>query len=290
MLKTSVFFIERSILNVLGLKRGEPVKKIIKHITPLFLVGILFVNHCVLYGQEPIEKQQINKPIYMAVIIDDFGNQMAGTDAIAQLPIPLTGAVIPGMPFAKEDAKKLHDAGKEVILHVPLEGFNSKPGWLGPKGITTGMPPNKIKQILEESLVEVPYAVGMNNHMGSRAMQNKTIVDTLISFAKEKGLYFVDSKTYDITVAQNIAQEKAITYLVRDVFLDNTPSTQHVIKQLQEALQIGKQKGYVIVIGHVGPEKGPHTAAALKAMIPKLQAENVEFVTIGTLKDCLHGQ
>ena len=267
------------------------MKKIIKGITPLFLALIILMDSSVLYGEEIIkEGDKVKDKLYIAVIIDDFGNQMAGTDAIANLPIPITGAVIPGMPFAKEDARKLHDAGKEVILHVPLEGFKSKPSWLGPKGITTGMNPEKVKLILESSLVEIPYAVGMNNHMGSRAMQDKKIVNTLMEFAKEKGLYFVDSKTYDIKIAQEIAKENHTTYMIRDVFLDNTPSTQHVIKQLQEALKVAKEKGYAIVIGHVGPQKGPHTAAALKAMIPKLQAENVEFVTVSTLTHRLHGQ
>ena len=267
------------------------MKKIIRGITPLLLALIILMESCVVYGQELAKEEgKAKNTLYIAVIIDDFGNQMAGTDAMAALPIPITGAVIPGMPFAKEDAKKLHDAGKEVILHVPLEGFNSKPSWLGPKGITIGMQEEKIKCILESALEEVPYAVGMNNHMGSKAMQDKKIVSTLMSFAKEKDLYFVDSKTYDVKVAETIAKEKHTTYMIRDVFLDNTPSTQHVIKQLQEALKVAKEKGYAIVIGHVGPQKGPHTAAALKAMIPKLQAENVEFVTVSTLSHRLHAQ
>ena len=228
--------------------------------------------------------------VYIAVIIDDFGNQMAGTDEILQLPIPLTGAVIPGMPFAKEDAKKLHDAGKEVILHVPLEPINGKPNWLGPKGITSGMSKEKIKNILEESMIEIPYAVGMNNHMGSRAMQSQTVVGTLMDFANEKSFYFVDSKTYDNKVAKKIAQERHTPYLVRDVFLDNTPQTGYVVERLNEAYKIAKEKGYAIVIGHVGPQKGPHTAEALQSMVDKLQAKNVEFVTVSQLMHTLQAK
>lgn len=230
----------------------------------------------------PLRAEETQK-VYIAVIIDDFGNQMAGTDEMLKLPIPLTGAVIPGMPFAKEDAKKLHDAGKEVILHVPLEPINGKPNWLGPKGITSGMGKEKIKSILEESMIEIPYAVGMNNHMGSRAMQSQNVVGTLMDFANEKGFYFVDSKTYDNKVAKKIAEEKHTPYLVRDVFLDNTPHTGYVIERLNEACKIAKEKGYAIVIGHVGPQKGPHTSAALQSMVGKLQAQNVEFVTISQL-------
>ena len=143
--------------------------RIIKSLVSAFILLMGLV--CPLYAQEVQ-----NQKVYMAIIIDDFGNQMAGTEEIAKLPIPLTGAVIPGMPFAKDDAKKLHDAGKEVILHVPLEPIKGKPNWLGPKGITSGMSSEKIRGVLEESMTEIPYAVGMNNHMGSRAMQSKNVV------------------------------------------------------------------------------------------------------------------
>ena len=139
-------------------------------------------------------------------------------------------------------------------------------------------------------MTEIPYAVGMNNHMGSRAMQSKNVVGTLMDFANEKGFYFVDSKTYDNKVAQEIATERHTPYLVRDVFLDNTPSTGYVVERLNEAYKVAKEKGYAVVIGHVGPEKGPHTAAALKSMISQLQAKNVEFVTVSQLMRNLQGQ
>ncbi len=275
----------------MDLKGVMIMKKSLKGIILTFcaLIVLMGLSYST-YAEETATKEQVNKKLYIAVIIDDFGNQMAGTDAIANLPIPLTGAVIPGMPYAKEDAEKLHTAGKEIILHVPLEPINGKPNWLGPKGITTGMGVDKVKTTLESAMEEIPYALGMNNHMGSRAMQNKTIVGALMNFAKEKGFYFVDSKTCKNDVALALANEKQITYLERDVFLDNTPTTEYVIGQLQEALKVAQKKGYAIVIGHVGPQKGPHTSAALKAMIPKLQAQNVEFVTVSTLINNLRAQ
>ena len=124
----------------MDLKGAMIMKKSLKGIILTFcaLIVLMGLSYST-YAEETSTKEQVNKKLYIAVIIDDFGNQMAGTDAIANLPIPLTGAVIPGMPYAKEDAEKLHAAGKEIILHVPLEPINGKPNWLGPKGITTGM-------------------------------------------------------------------------------------------------------------------------------------------------------
>lgn len=40
----------------------------------------------------------------VAIVIDDFGNNMKGTDKMLSLPIPLTVAVMPFLPSTKQDA------------------------------------------------------------------------------------------------------------------------------------------------------------------------------------------
>lgn len=217
---------------------------------------------------------------YVIIIIDDFGNKMAGTEMIAGLPIPLTGAVIPGMPFDEEDAATLVAGGKEVIYHVPLEPLKGKREWLGPKGIFAGMGEDKVKEVLDSASVEIPGAKGMNNHMGSKAMQNETTVKALMQYAKDNQLYFVDSKTTTSTLAKKWSDALGVPFMERDVFLDNTPDTAYVKERLRETMTIAKEKGVAIAIGHVGPQKGPHTAQALKEMIPIMQEQGIEFITV----------
>lgn len=223
------------------------------------------------------------KPAYVIIIIDDWGNNMNGSNEILGLPIPLTGAVIPGMPFDKLDAKKLYEAGKEVILHVPLEPERGKKSWLGPKGITTDMSEQKVRSLLNEAKDTLPYIKGMNNHMGSKAMKNDRIVKTLIEFASENSLYFIDSGTTETTLTEKYTKENNLSFLKRDVFLDNTPSTEHVKNKLRELEEIAKEKGYAIGIGHVGPQKGPHTARALAELIPQMQKDGIIFITVSQL-------
>lgn len=251
-------------------------KRYIKRIMLLLLVLVL--GNSSLSAQE-ITKTNEQKKAYMVIIIDDFGNNMKGTDEILKLPIKITGAVIPGMPFAKEEAQKLHEAGKEVMIHVPLEPIKGKREWLGPMGIFAGMKEEKIVALLNKAKEEVPFAQGMNNHMGSKAMQDKVIVSTLMKQACANQYYFVDSGTTDDKLSRQYSMKANVPFLKRDVFLDNTASTEHVKGKLRELQQIAKEKGYAVGIGHVGLYKGEHTARALKELIPQLEKEGIIFVT-----------
>ena len=50
----------------------------------------------------------------VAVIIDDLGNGMEGTEEILNLPIKLTVAVMPFLETTQEDARRAHERGHDV--------------------------------------------------------------------------------------------------------------------------------------------------------------------------------
>ena len=57
----------------------------------------------------------------LAIVIDDLGNNMKGTEEIVKLPVKLTVAIMPFMPSTKSDAELAHQYGHEVIIHLPME-------------------------------------------------------------------------------------------------------------------------------------------------------------------------
>lgn len=243
-----------------------------------YIFFILILSSLPLSAKEMITSYTPQKA-YIVIIIDDFGNGMKGTEEILKLPIKITGAVIPGMPYSKEEAMKLHEAGKEVMIHVPLEPLKGKKEWLGPMGIFTGMSEEKIIALFNQAKEQVPFAKGVNNHMGSKAMQNKLVVSTLMRQAKANQYYFVDSGTTEDKLSRYYSTENEVPFLKKDVFLDNTPSTEHVKARLRELQEIAKQKGYAVGIGHVGDYKGEPTARALKELTPQMEKEGVVFIT-----------
>lgn len=219
---------------------------------------------------------------YVAIVIDDFGNNGKGTDGMINLDIPITGAIIPGMPFALEEAQKLNKAGKEIILHIPLEPERGSANWLGPSAILTRMSEEEVRQKIIQGLEEVHYAVGMNNHMGSKAMKDKKIVNIITDIAKEKELFFLDSKTTEPILSREICMQKQVTYLERDLFLDNEKSVNAVKKQMNQLGDIALEKGYAIAIGHVGTG-GNFTVQGIKESFPALEEKGIQFVTLKEL-------
>ncbi|WP_308530750.1 divergent polysaccharide deacetylase family protein [uncultured Paenibacillus sp.] len=230
------------------------------------------------------ERRQQPPSRKLAVIIDDLGNRMDGTDEVLNLPIKLTVAVMPFLETTQEDAQRAHERGHEVIVHLPMEPKQGKPEWLGPGAILSGMTDEEIRQRVEAAIEQVPYAVGINNHMGSKVTGDERVMSVILEVCRERGLFFVDSKTNYWSVIPRLSEEKGLPRLENDVFLDDVGSEEHVAGQLRQVLEILKkdQRGSCITIGHVGVQ-GKKTAAALKKNIPILQAEGVSFIGISEL-------
>ncbi|SDL21525.1 divergent polysaccharide deacetylase family protein [Natronincola ferrireducens] len=219
----------------------------------------------------------------VAIIIDDFGNLGNGTKEMLAIDRPLTCAIIPFLPYTKEDAVLAHGNGHEIIIHIPMEPHVGNPKWLGEKGITTNLSTEQIKTIIREAVEEVPFAVGVNNHMGSKATEDSRVMAAIIQVVKENNMYIVDSKTSINSVVKKIAEEYNVPILERAVFLDNEKSVGAIKKQLKTLGELAIKDGSAIGIGHVGPEGGIITATAIKEMIPQLEKMGIEIVPVSHL-------
>ncbi|WP_144546914.1 divergent polysaccharide deacetylase family protein [Bacillus sp. X1(2014)] len=193
-----------------------------------------------------------SKNLKAAIIIDDFGGGTGGVRDFLEGGIPITAAVMPFTEHSKVHAEWAHKYGIEVMIHLSMEPKRGKRSWLGPRPITNDLSPAEVKQIVEDAIKDVPYAVGINNHMGSLAVENEQIVRAIVEVAKKKRLYIIDSATSPNTKFPKIAKELGVPILKRDVFLDDISSTSHVYKQMIRLARVTEIKGTGIAIGHVG--------------------------------------
>lgn len=206
----------------------------------------------------------------MAIVIDDLGNAMEGTQAIMDLEIPITVAIMPFLPSTVQDAEQAYAKGHEVIVHMPMEPNKGKKSWLGPGAITADLSDEEIKQRVEAAIDQVPHAVGMNNHMGSKITSNEHIMRIILQVCKDRGLYYLDSKTSPQSVVAKIAGELGVTYIENNLFLDDVYTSAHVEKQMRKAFNLMERNQYNVMIGHVGPP-GKYTSSTIKASIEQLQ-------------------
>jgi polysaccharide deacetylase 2 family uncharacterized protein YibQ len=214
----------------------------------------------------------------IAVVIDDFGNNMQGTDEMMKLSIPLTIAVMPFLPTTRRDAEWAHRLGHDVLIHMPMEPIKGKKSWLGPGAITTDLSDEEVRKRVQEAIADVPYAIGMNNHMGSKVTADKRVMRIVLEVCKQNNLIYLDSKTNHKSVVRLLAQELGVRMLENHIFMDDVYSRSHILKQAQKVRDHVLEHDATVVIGHVGTP-GKHTAAVLKQTIPALQ-QIAEFVTI----------
>jgi uncharacterized protein len=208
----------------------------------------------------------------LALIVDDCGQWIATERGFVALDIPLTLSVLPDVPYTSVIAAEASDAGKGVMLHLPMEtlsGLNPGPG-----KVTTEMSDAQIVAQVQSDLAEVPLARGVNNHEGSKASADPRVMRAVIGVLAEHKLFFIDSKTNAASVGEKTARQMGVPTAARDVFLDNRADVAYSEAQLSQAAAIAQRTGSAIAIGHPRPT----TLAAVRAMIPKLQALGIRFV------------
>lgn len=233
--------------------------------------------------QQPTSAEKIEgKDLKAAIIIDDFGGGTGGVRDFLEGDIPITAAVMPFTEHSTEHAKWAHKYGIEVMIHLPMEPKRGKRSWLGPRPITNDLSAEEVKQIVEDAIKDVPYAFGINNHMGSLAVENEEIVRAIIEVAKEKRLFIIDSATSPKTKFPEIAKELGVPILKRDVFLDDISSSSHVRKQMIRLAKVTEIKGMGIAIGHVGITGKVCSIGVFQSM-DEFEKRNIKIVPVSNL-------
>jgi polysaccharide deacetylase 2 family uncharacterized protein YibQ len=209
----------------------------------------------------------------LAIVIDDMGYDRSLADAVIALPFPLTISVLPHLPISSEVAEEAHSRGDEVLLHLPMEseGEAAKAEEIE---LRVGMSAGQVSSAVGGMLETVPHAVGVNNHQGSRATSNAALMQALMPLLRERGLFFVDSRTDAKTVAYDMAKRDGVRAASRKVFLDDVETRQAITAQLELAARDAARDGFTIAIGHPRPA----TIAALAAEVPRLQARGIQLV------------
>ncbi len=209
----------------------------------------------------------------LAIIIDDMGYDRSAADAVLALGFPLTVSVLPHLPLSTEVAEEAQRRGDQVMLHLPMqsEADGAKPEDIE---LCVGMNATQVDSTLAGMLETVPYAVGVNNHQGSRATSDPALMQALMPALRQRGLFFIDSRTDVKTVAYDTAERNGVRAASRKVFLDDVASREAILKQLDLAARDAHRDGFTIAIGHPRPV----TIAALATGVPRLEAQGVHLV------------
>ena len=217
----------------------------------------------------------------IALIIDDLGNLGPAGERTVELDGPVACAILPHTPFARVIARQAHAAGKEVLLHLPLEPVEY-PVRIHIGTIVLDNTQTQLAQIFDANLSSVPHAVGVNTHMGSLLTRHPGHMDWLMGELQRRGdLFFVDSYTTASSVALQLAREHEVPATRRDVFLDNDPARAAIDAEFRRLKHLARLNGTAVGIGH------PYdaTLSYLEEALARLEEEGFELVPLVRVMD-----
>ena len=212
----------------------------------------------------------------LAIVIDDFGYRPHYENQVLAMPSQISVAVLPNAPHAREMATKAHNSGHEVLIHLPMAPLSKQP--LEKDTLRPEMSSDEIERIIREAVGKVPYAVGLNNHMGSAMTSSLFGMQKVMQALERYDLYFLDSMTIGNSQAMRAASGTAVKVIKRKVFLDDTQNDADIRRQFTRAIDLARRNGSAIAIGHPHPS----TVRVLQQMVYNLPAD-ITLVRPGSL-------
>lgn len=203
----------------------------------------------------------------LSIVIDDFGYRPAQENQVLQMPAAVSVAVLPNAPHAREMATKAHQRGHEVLIHLPMAPLSKQP--LEKDTLRPDMSSDEIARIVREAAANVPFAVGLNNHMGSAMTSSLAGMQKVMQVLDHYNFYFLDSMTIGNSQSTRAAAGTRVKVIKRRVFLDDTQNEADIRKQFTRAVRLAQRDGSAIAIGHPHPT----TVRVLQQMLPTLPAD-----------------
>jgi polysaccharide deacetylase 2 family uncharacterized protein YibQ len=200
----------------------------------------------------------------LSIVIDDFGYRPHQENQVLALPNTISVAVLPNAPHAREMATKAHNSGHEVLIHLPMAPLSKQP--LEKDTLRPEMSSDEIDRIIRDAVNKVPYAVGLNNHMGSAMTSSLFGMQKVMQTLSHYNFYFLDSMTIGNSQSMRAAAGTNVKVIKRRVFLDDTQNEADIRVQFNRAVQLARRNGSAIAIGHPHPS----TVRVLQQMVYNL--------------------
>ena len=221
----------------------------------------------------------INNP-KIAIILDDVGYNMSYIRPFLELKVPITFSILPHIHYSRRLAKMINDEGHQIMLHQPMEPHNSllNPG---PGTLYLNQNIEELHETVEENIMSFPFAVGVNNHMGSLFTESRQKVLETLKVFKAKEFFFIDSVTSRNSHAFVTAENLNMKTASRNIFIDNQNNKTSICRQLAKLKKHALKFGSAIGIAHPRPE----TAWAMADFFYSGEADDLSVEYISGILD-----
>jgi len=212
----------------------------------------------------------------ICLVIDDFGFAFnSDVEDFLQLNNNITAAIIPGTPYAEKIGQYAYQNGIETIIHMPMESHEEdNTEYL--VSLNEKLNATLVDQRVRFAFEEIPTALGMNNHQGSKATESLQLMKDLARTLKKMNKFFLDSFTNPESRGYITMRRYGVPTQLRQVFLDHGESQDQIKSNLDSLVVLSHEMEIAIGIGHVKP----NTLEVLQTEIPRLESEGYKFIRL----------
>jgi uncharacterized protein len=215
----------------------------------------------------------------VAIIIDDIGYDLEITKELLNINAEITFSILPFLKHSREAAEMINQNKHEILLHLPMEPVSYPREKPGAGALFTDMNNDELLYQLDKNIESVPYISGVNNHMGSKFMEDREKLIVVFGRLKEKNLFFIDSRTAPNSQAIAAAQKVGLHMAERKIFIDNNRDYKEIYNNLIGVINHNGNASRLILIGHPYPE----TIKALKDAVKILRAKGILVVPVSQI-------
>jgi polysaccharide deacetylase 2 family uncharacterized protein YibQ len=215
----------------------------------------------------------------IAIIIDDIGYDLEIAKELLNINADITFSVLPFLNHSREAAEMIHQAKREILLHLPMEPVSYPREKPGAGALFTDMNNNELLFQLDKNIDSVPYVSGVNNHMGSKFMEDREKLVVVFGQLKKRNLFFIDSRTAPDSEAIAAAQKVGLRVAERKIFIDNKRDYKEIYNNLIGVINHNGDASQLILIGHPYPE----TIKALRDAVKVLRTKGILVVPVSRI-------
>ncbi|MDB5510153.1 MAG: divergent polysaccharide deacetylase family protein [Hyphomicrobiales bacterium] len=183
----------------------------------------------------------------IAIVVGGMGlSQTATAGAVDRLPAAVTLAFAPYGEDLERQASAARSAGHEILLQVPMEGFDQNKDAGGARTLLAAAGAPKTIDALHWHMSRFPGYVGLTNFLGARFTTSQAALSPVMREVGDRGLIYFDDGTSPQSLAPTVAAAAGVPATRADVVIDLSQRPEEIDAALQRLEKLARDKGTAI--------------------------------------------
>ena len=217
----------------------------------------------------------------IAIVVGGIGiSQTSSSRAIEVLPSSVTLAFSADGNSLKRWMETARREGHEVLLQVPMQGFDGGGGDGGNgRRLTLNASPAENNERLRQSLGRLTNYVGVMNYTGAAFSADAGALTPVMAEVRDRGLMYLDDGSAAQSVADGVARENDVPFAVGDIAIDADRDSEAIAAQLARIEEMARGTGRAIGVASAFPE----SIEAIARWIGTVESRGFEVVPVSAL-------